>query len=168
MGKIKIIASVSANGVIGNKGDLVLRDSEDMKRFKRLTLGQVVVMGRKTWESLGSKALVDRWNIIISNTPVADKFIEDISTPLFNNLDETLEQVDLMKEQDLWDIWIIGGGQIYQAFMEHADELHITKWFKEVDGDTFFPNIDENVWRRKFIEYPLNSTEFVYETWVKK
>lgn len=161
---IKIIASVSANGVIGNNNDLVLRDSEDLKRFKRLTNGQIVVMGRRTWESLGEVPLSNRWNVVVTSSKRTNPNL-GILNPLFVSIEDIDDGVLDLKTDEVYDCWCIGGGQLYSKFMQFADEMYITRWNKEVEGDTYFPKIDAEVWKLKYKEYPTHTQDYVYEVW---
>ena len=124
---IKIVVAVSKNNVIGKDNKLLWRQSEDLKRFKSLTLGQKVVMGRKTYESIG-KPLPGRDNYVIT------KSIDKIEGC---NILGTLEEVNSLEG----DIFIIGGGEIYNKFIKIADEIYLTIIDCEVEGDTFF-NLD--------------------------
>lgn len=138
---IKLIAAVSKNGVIGNNNDLIFKDKEDMKHFKETTTGSIVMMGRKTWESLGSKPLPNRNNIVVTNNP---KLLKELWGNPYVDTDTALEyQQDFSKK----DMFIIGGGQIYKQMMPHADELIISEFHAEAEGDTFFPEIDDSIWK---------------------
>ena len=174
---IKIIAGVSHNGVIGKDGDLVLRHKEDLQRFKALTTGSTVIMGRKTWDSLGNKLLRDSGNIVLSRRKVSadeifDSMIKDVPltmtlTSLVDKI-KTWVQIGIDNPHLNHDYWIIGGGEIYKQLMSITDELHITRWNKVVEGDTFFSEIDLNVWELVGLEEAKTTDEFVFETWRRK
>jgi len=132
---ISIIAAVSKNGVIGVDNKLPWDLPEDLKRFKELTTGNVVIMGRKTYESIG-KPLPNRINIVITRNK--DFFVSGVLTA--NSLDSAL-----LKAGGNKDIFIIGGGEIYEQSMGFADKLYITEVDMEVEGDTKFPTIS-NQW----------------------
>ena len=128
---IKIVVATSNNGVIGKDNKLLWKQSEDLKRFKSLTLGQKVVMGRKTYESIG-KPLPNRDNYVITRS--------------LNEIEgckvlKSFEEVNKLEG----DIFIIGGGEIYEKFITFADEIYLTIIDCDVDGDTFF-NLDFNEW----------------------
>ncbi len=126
---IIFIYACDLNGAIGKDGDLPWRQSSDLQHFKRITLGGTIVMGRKTWESLPGK-LPGRRNIVMSRTGRDD--IEIL------NYDEV---ISLSKKQD---VFIIGGGEIYNLFIDDVKELHRTLINTIIkDADTFVPNIDD-------------------------
>ncbi len=124
--KLIIIAALSRNRVIGNDGKLPWHISEDLKRFKRLTTNHVVLMGRKTFESLG-KPLPNRRNVVLTS-----RTIPDVET--YPALAQALQALE--KEEK---VFVIGGGEIFAQLLEHADELHLTLVDREVEGDTYFP-----------------------------
>lgn len=128
---IKIVVATSNNGVIGKDNKLLWKQSEDLKRFKSLTLGQKVVMGRKTYESIG-KPLPNRDNYVITRS------LNEIEGC---KLLKSFEEVNKLEG----DIFIIGGGEIYEKFITFADEIYLTIIDCDVDGDTFF-NLDSNEW----------------------
>ena len=132
---IKIIVATSKNRVIGNDNKLIWRLSSDLKRFKELTSGNPVVMGRKTFESIG-KPLPNRRNIIITrNENYEVDGCEVVSS---------LEEAFLLTNNDCF---IIGGGEIYKQSMDSADKIYLTLVNCEVEGDTYFPEIDSN-WKK--------------------
>lgn len=132
-----IIVAVGHNGAIGRGGDLAFHISADLKRFKALTTGHTVVMGRRTFESLPKGALPDRRNIVVTrNAEFAAPGIETA-----NSLEKALE----LAAGD--EIFIIGGGEIYRQSMPLADRMEITEIDAEcADADTFFPVIDSTEW----------------------
>jgi dihydrofolate reductase len=134
---ISIVVATSTNNVIGAQGELPWRLSDDLKRFKRLTLGKPIVMGRLTWDSIG-RPLPGRQNIVV--TRQAD-FIADgcdvVASPA----------AALAAAGDAEEIMIIGGSQLYELFLPKADRLYVTRVHAEIDGDAFFPEIDEGIWR---------------------
>ena len=124
--KLIIIAALNKKRVIGNGGKLPWHISEDLKRFKRLTVGHTVLMGRKTFESMG-KPLTDRRNIVLTS-----KKIPGVET--YATITTALAAI---KDQE--KIFIIGGGKIFEQFLDKASELCLTIVDNDVDGDTFFP-----------------------------
>lgn len=126
---IKLIAAVSKNLQIGKNNELPWHISEDLKYFRKTTSGQAVLMGRKTFESIG-RPLPNRRNIVLTrNTNFSADGVEVVHT--------IEEAIALCKSLD--QVFIIGGGQIYAAFLPYADELYLTLVDKEIDGDTDFP-----------------------------
>ena len=161
--KISIIVAVAENNAIGKGNKLLWHISEDLKRFKRLTTGCHVVMGKKTYKSLPVAPLPNRTNVVIS----------DIEGELINGCEMaySIEQA-IEKCPDNEESFIIGGGSVYRQFLLFANKLYITKVHKAFDADTFFPEIDENEW--KLIEKEdaepdeKNDFSFSYLTYIKK
>jgi dihydrofolate reductase len=153
---IKIIVATSKNKVIGNNNELIWKLSSDIKRFKELTTGHPVVMGRKTYESIG-KPLPNRRNIIITrNSEYEVEGCEVVSS---------LEEALLLTNNDCF---IIGGGEIYKQSLELADKIYLTLVHKDFEGDTTFPELgkewatidtkdfdadEKNEYNYSFIEY---------------
>lgn len=134
---ISLIVAASANNVIGVAGELPWHLSDDLKRFKTLTMGKPIVMGRKTHESIGS-ALPGRQNIVMttqSGYKAAD--CDVVASP----------GSAIAAAADSDEIMVIGGGEIYQLFMPIAQRIYMTRVAAEVQGDTFFPAIDPAIWR---------------------
>ena len=144
---ISAIVAVDENWGIGFNGELLEKIPEDLKRFKKLTKGTVVVMGRKTWDSLPNKPLPDRLNIIISRQP---QFVDFLTISI--GMEEAKIRAG-MASKDPEDEWfVIGGGQIYKELLPFCDRVYVTKIFKSHDNvDTYFPNLDEpeewNTWK---------------------
>ena len=130
--KIVIIAAVAANGTIGDAGKIPWHISDDLKRFKRLTLGHPVIMGRKTFASLGNP-LPGRRNIVLTRLPSGPD--------QFSSLD------DALKSCGDQTVFIIGGAEIYRLALPLADTLHITHVHRDVPGDTKFPDYDKTQWQ---------------------
>lgn len=134
---LSIIVAAAENNVIGNNNALIWHISADLKRFKQLTTGHTVVMGRKTFESIG-RALPNRRNIVISRNPD----FRAAGCEMAGSLEQALE---LVKNED--EVFIIGGGTIYRDLWEKADRLYITLVHTVVDGDTFIPAIVASQWK---------------------
>ncbi len=146
--KISIVVAVAANGVIGRDGDLPWRLSTDLKRFKALTIGKPVIMGRKTWASLG-RPLPGRANIVITRN--ADFVAEGAS--VVPSLDAAIALAGREAQAaGVDEICVIGGGEIYRQSIALADILHVTEVQATVDGDTRFPDIDPGVFEKVFEE----------------
>lgn len=140
---INIIVAVAENGAIGRGGDLVFHVRGDLRRFKELTMGHTVIMGRKTFESLPKGALPGRRNIVISGTPG----YQAAGAELVPSLEAALEAAETTPERE---VFIIGGGRVYAASMPLADRLYITEFMASApDADTFFPEIRADEWCEK-------------------
>jgi len=126
---ITLVLAMAENGVIGNSGAIPWRIAEDMKRFKALTVGKAVVMGRKTWDSLPRKPLTDRINIVVTRQAgwAADGAVTASS------LDDALD-----KAGNAADVMVIGGGEIYRAALTRADRIELTEVHGAFDGDAHF------------------------------
>lgn len=135
--QISLIAAVAKNGVIGKDNDLPWRIPEDWKYFKKMTTGKTILMGRKTFESLG-QPLPNRKHLVITRQ-------SDYHVPEGVEVYTSIE--DALIAHPLEDIMVIGGGEIYKQTIEQADILYITHVNRDVSGDTFFPTIDRNVWQ---------------------
>ena len=137
---ISAIVAVDENWGIGFNGELLEKIPEDMKYFKDLTTRNIVVMGRKTWDSLPSQPLPDRLNIVLSryySTPACDHTL----CMTLENLKYVIDNDDRFSE----DIFIIGGGQIYKELLPLCDRVYVTKIYKDHENvDTYFPNLDES------------------------
>ena len=132
--KTKLIAAVDQNLALGNSGNLLFKIPEDLKLFKRLTTGNIVLMGRKTFESLGCKPLPDRVNIVISTTK---KYDDGVIT--FESLTTAVEYSKLNYPDK--DLYIIGGGKVYRQCTGLADEVILTEYGKAYEeADTYFPD----------------------------
>ncbi|WP_026935136.1 dihydrofolate reductase [Christiangramia echinicola] len=134
---ITIIAAAAENNALGKDNDLVWHLPDDFKRFKRLTSGHYIIMGRKTFESF-PKLLPNRTHVIITRK----KDYSPEGTIVVNSLDEAL-RVSKLDEQP----FIIGGGEIYKIGMEATDRIELTRVHGEFEADTYFPEIDEDNWK---------------------
>ena len=135
---ISIIVAVSEDWGIGKDNELLWHISEDLKRFKKLTLGNTVIMGKKTWDSLPRRPLPGRKNIVLTDDP--NECI-DCSVTAYS-IEDALSKCEKDEE-----IFIIGGGSVYHQFMPIADRLYITHVHKKAQADIFFPEIDLSVWK---------------------
>jgi dihydrofolate reductase len=135
--ELAIIVARAKNGVIGINNTLPWRLPEDLKHFKNTTLGHPIIMGRNTWESLG-KALPGRRNIVVSRNPDYEASGAEVFTSLENAIDACTGNEK---------VFIIGGAQIYDEALAYVDKLIITEVDVDVDGDAFFPNIDDMMWQ---------------------
>jgi dihydrofolate reductase len=138
-----IFVAVARNGIIGRDGDMPWRLSTDLKRFKAMTVGKPVVVGRKTFESFGGKPLPGRQHVVISRGAAID--LPDVQ--MARSLDEAIEMAEeLARKQGENEISILGGGQIYAQAMAFVDRMCVTHVEADVDGDTSFPDIDPAIW----------------------
>lgn len=134
--KISMIAAIaSGNRALGKNNELIYKISEDLQRFKKITSGHIVIMGRKTFESIG-KALPNRINIVITHDP--NFSTENIVVA--HSLDEALRLAELKEEKE---VFIIGGGIVYKEAIGKADKLYLTIVEGSPDADTFFPDYSE-------------------------
>ena len=133
-----IVVAVSENGIIGRDGDMPWRLSTDLKRFKALTSGKPLVMGRKTYESIGGKPLPGRPHVVISRHAAIDH--PDVT--MAHSLAEAIAQA-----QGIDEIIIAGGGQIYAQAIDLVDRMCVTHVETHVAGDTAFPAIDAGRWK---------------------
>jgi dihydrofolate reductase len=131
--KISIIVAVSKNGVIGSEGGLPWHIPEDLKRFKKITQHHPVIMGRKTYESIG-KILPQRENIII--TRQKDYHIEGAA--IVHSFQDALE---LCQSMDTEEVFVIGGESIYREALKHLDRIYLTRIHREYEGESTFPEI---------------------------
>ncbi len=135
--KVSMIVAVSANNVIGANAGLPWRLQEDLRRFKEITMGKPMIMGRLTFESIG-KALPGRCSIVITRqVDYQREGLEVVTTP-----DAALELAG-----DVDEVMIIGGGEVYEQFLPMTDRIYLTRVHAEFDGDTLFPEINEDEWR---------------------
>lgn len=153
--RFKAIVAVSQNGVIGKNGDLPWRLAEDLKWFKKITMGHVVLMGRKTWDSLPFP-LPGRKNWVISRSLEKKEGMQ-----VFGSIEEA--EKNLRPEEQ---IFVIGGGEIYAQTIAKCREIYVTEVLQSVkDGDAFFPSIEEDF----KVEEILDENEaFILRRWIRK
>lgn len=159
---LSIIVAVARNGVIGDKNTLLWHISEDLKHFKSLTSGHPVIMGRKTFESLG-RPLPNRTNVVVSRQAA-----EIPGCTLVRSLDEALDLFPDPAEE----IFVIGGAQIYAEALPRADRFYLTRVEHDYEGDTRFPEWNLGEWRLVASEaFPCGRVypwPFVFETYVRR
>ena len=135
---LNIIAAIGMRGEIGRDGDLVWHIPEDLKRFKRLTTGHTIIMGRRTWESLPKGALPDRRNIVVTTNP-------SLPTPGAEKAPSLVDAVRMAADDE--EVFIIGGGSIYEQALNAAHRLYLTRIEAIAeDADTFFPPVNPALW----------------------
>jgi dihydrofolate reductase len=136
--KITLVAAIASNNVIGKENSLPWNIPEDLKRFKQMTSGHTILMGRKTFDSIG-RPLPNRQNIVMTK----DENFEKEGIKVINDFDEALELIKESKE----DVFVIGGSKIYELFEPVANSLAITRILKDFEGDAFFPDINWDLWQ---------------------
>lgn len=136
---LTIIAAVAKNNVIGKDNKLLWHLPEDLKRFKKITTGHTIIMGRKTFQSL-PKILSDRYHIVITRNKTFK--VEDDRVTVINSIEEL---IPLLKDDE--EYFVIGGEEIYKQLLPYAEKMYITAVNDEFDGDVFFPDIDQKVWK---------------------
>ncbi len=153
---ISLIVAVSANGVIGRGGELPWHLSDDLKRFKQLTLGKPIVMGRKTFESIG-RALPGRQNIVLTRQL---EFVADTC--------EVVSSVDaaIATAGDTGEVMVIGGSEVYKLFLPLAERIYMTRVHMDIDGDARFPELDDQQWQETKREHhdADDSNEYEFTT----
>ena len=150
--KLVLVAAHAENGVIGRDGDMPWRLPSDLRHFKAVTLGTPVIMGRKTYLSIG-RPLPGRANIVVSRSGFTAEGVETV-----DSLDKALERArSYAQESGASQISVIGGGQIYALAIDRADELILTEVDAEIEGDTVFPAIDSSLWKKISLSEPVRT-----------
>ncbi len=165
---LSLIVAVAENGVIGREGQLPWHLSFDLRRFKRLTMGRAILMGRKTWESIG-RPLPGRTSIVISRQ--ADYRPGHDGVLVATNLDEALAQARRL-ESEANEAFIIGGARIYEMCFPRADRLLVTRVHGEIEGDVSFPPVNWDAWQLVEEEHHAsdekNDYPHTYQIWQRK
>lgn len=136
---ISIIVAVSENGVIGKDNQLLWHLSGDMKRFKALTTGHTIIMGKNTFLSIG-KALPNRRNIVLSSSLKKENY-DNIE--IYSSIEELTNSIQSETEE----VFIIGGGEIYRQFLPIASKIYLTYVHTTIEGDTTFPSLNDDEWK---------------------
>jgi len=152
MNTYKAIAAMSENRVIGNSGDIPWHLPKDFKWFKKTTMGAILVMGRKTYESIG-RPLPGRDTYVLSRQPREIPGVHSFTD---------LEALDHLKTDQT--IWIAGGGEVYKQMLHKCSELYLTRVHRTVEGDAFFPEFEDRFKLDSIIE---KDDDFTIERWVK-
>jgi dihydrofolate reductase len=147
---VTLIVAVATNGVIGVKGALPWRLPEDLKRFKALTLGKPIIMGRKTWESLPKKPLPSRTNIVVTRDPA---FRAEGALLAYSVEDA----IAASEREEPKEIAVIGGEAIFAAALPRASRIHWTEVMASPEGDAFMPPFDLAQWQETAREGPFES-----------
>lgn len=137
MKQITLIVAISENGMIGQNNQLLWHLPNDLKHFKALTINKPVIMGRKTYESIG-KALPNRQNIILTKS----RYLQVPDCTVVHSVNEALDVTE-----DAPEVMVIGGGEIYRLFMPLVTTMHITYVHTHINGDVSFPDFDKSQWQ---------------------
>jgi len=147
---MELVVAMTTNGVIGKASGLPWHIPEDLKRFRKLTEGSVVVMGRKTYNSLPYGPLKNRINLVLSREPGRESQYDNLIFVTMENIFHVLDQY----QQENKKIFIIGGSEIYKLFWDHCTTIHITHVLDDtIEGDTFFPHDMSNILANSDINY---------------
>ena len=156
---LSIIVAMSKNRVIGKDNKMPWHLSNDLKNFKKITIGKTIVMGRLTYDSIG-KALPERKNIVLSRNLI------DSNVFIFDNFEEVL---DFTKDED--EVFIIGGQDIYSQTIDKVNKLYLTTIDANIEGDKYFPEIDISKWKKirseNFSKDQNNTHDFISELYIK-
>ncbi len=157
---ISIIVAVAENGIIGSDGDMPWKLSSDLKRFKVITTGNPIIMGRKTFESIG-RPLPNRHNIVITRN---ENYSPDGVT-VVSSVDEAVSVAQKWGEKNASsEVCILGGGEIYRQFLDQANQIYYTEVIAEPAGDTSFPTIDKSIWAIKSEEFIPSGPKDTFDT----
>jgi dihydrofolate reductase len=161
-----LIAALAKNRVIGRDNQLPWHLPADLKHFKALTLGKPIIMGRKTWDSLG-RPLPGRLNLVVSRQPG----LRLEGAEVFPSLDAAIERADRWaREQGVDELMLIGGAQLYGQALSRAERLYLTRVGLEPEGDAWFPEFSEADWRREELDgHPPagDVPAYDFETWFR-
>ena len=161
---LSIIVAIAKNNVIVKDNKLIWHLPEDLKRFKKITTGHTIIMGRKTFESLG-RVLPNRKHIVLCND--AQLNIDDKNVEIINSVDK-LEKYENSENEN----FVIGGASIYKLLLPKTNKLYITRINQEFEGDVYFPEINESEWKiveqEKGIKDENNPYDYEYITYVRK
>ena len=161
---LSITVANAKNNIIGKNNQLLWKLPEDLKHFKELTTGHTIIMGRKTFESLG-KVLANRKHIVFSQNP--DFRVEDSQVEVVHSLLQIQEYIEGEEEA-----FVIGGAMIYNLLMPYVKKMYVTQINQDFEGDAFFPKINEEVWkeveRKKGIKNEQNNLDYEFITYIRK
>lgn len=162
--KLSFIVAVAQNGAIGKNNDLLWHLSSDLKRFKKLTTGHPVVMGRRTWESLPKRPLPGRRNIVFTQNPDFKAEGAEVVHSV-NGLFKALEGCDD-------EVFVMGGAAIYQLLLPFTKRLYVTRIYRDFDGDVYFPVIDMSEFTLVKLGDPMfdeeSGLDYAYEEYDRK
>lgn len=162
--RVILVAAVGEKWEIGKKNSLLWHVPEDLRHFREMTLGETVIMGRKTWESLPNKPLPGRRNIVLTRQ-------KDYQAHGAEVYDYLVGALDSLEKEGVEEVYIIGGGEVYRHAMGTADCLSLTRIHKEdPEADTYFPFINPQDWKLFSFSDPEESicrVNYHYETWIR-
>jgi dihydrofolate reductase len=163
------IAACSANRVIGTQGDLPWNIPEDMSFFREKTKGHIMIMGRKTFDSFGGKPLPKRVHIVVSRSSEDLQFEASAASPVIkvSSLEQAFAQAALLQPAWPEEVFIIGGGEIYRQTLEISDVIYLTMIEKEFEGDTYFPAIPDQLFKRTEHRPIKGPIDFSFNTFKK-
>ncbi len=160
---LSIIVAKAKNNIIGKDNKLLWKLPADLQRFKELTTGHIIIMGRKTFESLG-RVLPNRKHIVFTQNP--DFKVNDENVQVVHSMLEIQEYIESEEE-----CFVIGGAMIYNLLMPYVNKMYITQIDKDFEGDAFFPRIDETKWkeveREKGVKDENNNLDYEFITYEK-
>jgi len=161
--KISIIAAVAKNGAIGRSGKLLWSLPDDLKNFKKITSGRIVIMGRKTYESIG-RPLPNRQNVVVTS----QKKYKALGCLVVNSIEDALNYVREVSQE----VFVIGGGEIYKQALPYTDKMYLTIVDCKPKADTFFPKFDKSEWivKKSYRHLPDKNHKygFTYEEYIRK
>lgn len=161
---LSIVVTKGKNNIIGNENKLIWSLPADKEKFKELTTGHVIIMGRKTFESL-EKILPNRKHIVFTQNP--DFIVKDENVQVVHSMLEIKEYIDDKNEN-----FVIGGAMIYSLLMPHVSKMYITEINQDFEGDTFFPKVNLDIWketkREKGIQDEQNKFDYDFVTYERK
>ncbi|MDM9650426.1 dihydrofolate reductase [Pseudomonas wenzhouensis] len=164
---LSLIAALAHNRVIGRDNQLPWHLPADLKHFKALTLGKPIIMGRKTWDSLG-RPLPGRLNIVVSRQPGLT--LE--GAEVFATLEDAIARADVWaRAEGAEELMLIGGAQLYELGLARADRLYLTRVGLEPEGDAWFPEVDEATWRMtSSVEHSASAETpfYAFEVWERR
>ena len=162
--RISLVVAAARNGVIGQRGEIPWRLPDDQRFFRRLTTGHVILMGRKTFDSIG-RPLPKRTNLVLSRSDLSA--IEGIEA--FRSFEDAEQWA---RERKTPEFFVIGGEALYRDALSKADRIYLTRVDSEPEGDAFFPEIDETQWELAFEKaHPVDEEHalaFRFETWTRR
>ncbi|MBR6697616.1 MAG: dihydrofolate reductase [Lachnospiraceae bacterium] len=156
---LSIIVAVTKNWVIGNEGKIPWRIKGEQVRFRELTTGNTIIMGRRSFEEIG-KPLPKRKTILISNSIKVEE--ENCTT-----VGSFMEAYDMVKDMD-GEVFVAGGGRVYKEAFPYVDKIYLTIIDMEIEGDTFFPEVTEEEFEKVFEERIEGEIPYTYYTFVRK
>jgi len=162
---VSIIVAASTNNVIGKNNEMLWHLPNDFRFFKSTTWAMPVVMGRKTFESMGSKPLGGRLNIVITRQ-------KDLTLKGVEVVNSLKEAISVAKKAEYKELFVAGGGELYKEALDRANKIYLTRVHTELEGDTFFPVIDESKWTLVSDEFNeadnRHTYNYSFQLWKKK